>query len=107
MTTGILFPDIEPATIRKITAPVLLLSGAKSYPFLGLITEELARLLPNRESIVLPDAGHQMWYQDPDVCRKYVEAFLARIGIQSRHLQKKSQHQFVKNSLQERITAPF
>jgi pimeloyl-ACP methyl ester carboxylesterase len=84
MTTGILFLDIEPPTIRKITAPVLLLSGAKSYPFLGLITEELARLLPNRETIVLPDAGHQMWYQAPDVCRKDVEAFLARIGIQSR-----------------------
>jgi non-heme chloroperoxidase len=83
MTTGILFPDIEPPTIRKITAPVLLLSGAKSYPFLGLITEELARLLPNRESIVLPHAGHQMWYQDPNVCRKDVEVFLVRIGIPS------------------------
>ena len=82
MTTGIFFPDIEPAAIRRITAPVLLLSGAKSYPFLGLITEEMARLLPNRETIVLPDAGHQMWYQAPDVCRKDVEAFLARIGIQ-------------------------
>jgi pimeloyl-ACP methyl ester carboxylesterase len=69
MTTGILFPNIEPPTIRRITAPVLLLSGAKSYQFLGLITEELARLLPNRETIVLPDAGHQMWYQAPDVCR--------------------------------------
>ncbi len=83
MTTGILFPDIEPPTIRKITAPVLLLSGAQSYPFLGLITEELARLLPNCESIVLPHAGHQMWYQDPDACRKDVEVFLVRIGIQS------------------------
>jgi pimeloyl-ACP methyl ester carboxylesterase len=73
MTTGILFPNIEPPTIRRITAPVLLLSGAKSYQFLGLITEELARLLPNRETIVLPDAGHQMWYQAPDVCRRDVE----------------------------------
>jgi non-heme chloroperoxidase len=82
MTTGILFPNIEPTAIRRITAPVLLLSGAKSYPFLGLITEELARLLPNRETIVLPDAGHQMWYEAPDVCRADVEAFLARIGIQ-------------------------
>jgi non-heme chloroperoxidase len=82
MTTGVLFPDIEPPKIRRITAPVLLLSGAKSYAFLGLITEELARLLPNRETIVLSDAGHQMWYQAPDDCRKDVEAFLARIGIQ-------------------------
>ena len=85
MTTGILFPNIEPPTIRRITAPVLLLSGAKSYQFLGLITEELARLLPNRETIVLPDAGHQMWYQAPDVCRRDVERFLVRIGIPSLH----------------------
>ena len=83
MTTGTLFPNIDPRTIRRITAPVLLLSGAKSYPFLGLITEELARLLPNSETIMLPDAGHQMWYQAPDVCRRDVEAFLVRLGIQS------------------------
>jgi len=82
MTAGTLFPDIEPGTIKKITAPVLLLSGAKSYPFLGLISEELARLLPNREAITLPNAGHQMWYQAPEVCRKDVETFLGRIGIQ-------------------------
>jgi pimeloyl-ACP methyl ester carboxylesterase len=85
MTTGILFPNIEPPTIRGITAPVLLLSGAKSYQFLGLITEELARLLPNRETIVLPDTGHQMWYQAPDVCRRDVETFLVHIGIPSLH----------------------
>jgi pimeloyl-ACP methyl ester carboxylesterase len=82
MTSGTLFPDIAPQTIRKITAPTLLLSGAKSYPFLGPITKELARLLPNRENIVLPDAGHQMWYQEPEVCRRDVETFLRRNGIQ-------------------------
>src|ERR1700730_15644748 len=53
MTTGTLFPDIQPRTIREITVPVLLLSGAESYPFLRPISEELARLLPNREAIVL------------------------------------------------------
>lgn len=83
MTTGVLFPAIEPLSIRKITSPVLILSGAKSYPFLGLITEELARLLPNNEAIVFPDAGHQMWYQAPAACRQAVEAFLVRNGIQS------------------------
>jgi pimeloyl-ACP methyl ester carboxylesterase len=77
MTTGTLFPEIDPRAIRKITAPALLLSGAKSYRFLGPISRELARLLPNSRSIVLPDAGHQMWYQQPEVCRRDVEAFLA------------------------------
>jgi pimeloyl-ACP methyl ester carboxylesterase len=32
MTTGTLFPVIEPGAIRKIKAPVLILAGAKSYP---------------------------------------------------------------------------
>jgi pimeloyl-ACP methyl ester carboxylesterase len=81
MTTGTLFPAIGPAEIRKITTPVLLLSGAKSYPFLAVITQELARLLPHNQSIVFPNAGHQMWYQDADECRKDVEDFLARNGI--------------------------
>jgi pimeloyl-ACP methyl ester carboxylesterase len=76
MRTGTLFPDIEPQTIRKITAPVLLLSGAKSYPFLMLITQELGRLLPRSRTEILADAGHQMWYQDPEACMKDVEAFL-------------------------------
>jgi len=82
MTTGTLFPDIAPRAIRKITAPSLLLSGAKSYPFLALITEEVAQLLPNREAIVLAGAGHQMWYEAPDTCREDVETFLAHAGIQ-------------------------
>lgn len=82
MTSGTLFPPIEPSAIRKITVPVLLMGGAKSYPFLGLITEELARLLPDREVVIFGNAGHQMWYQDADQCREDVERFLARSGIQ-------------------------
>jgi hypothetical protein len=84
MTSGTLFPEVQPKTIREITVPVLLLSGAKSFPFLKLISQELKRLLPNHDAIVLPDAGHQMRYQAPDVCRREVQAFLGRIGIKSR-----------------------
>lgn len=81
MTTGTLFPDLEPRAVQKITSQVLLISGAKSYPFLALITKELTRLLPKNQSIVFPDAGHQMWYQKPEECRKDVEEFLAKNGI--------------------------
>lgn len=81
MTTGTLFPEVSPAEVRGITAPVLLLSGAKSYPFLGLITEELAHLLPDRSSVVFADAGHQMWLQHPEECRRDVETFLDDHGI--------------------------
>jgi len=81
MTRGILFPRIQPEAIRRIHVPTLLLSGAKSYPFLELIMSELARLLPDSQSIVYPDAGHQMWFQKPQECRHDVEDFLQRHGI--------------------------
>jgi hypothetical protein len=55
-----------------------MLSGEKSYPFLSLIDEELARLLPNNQRIIVRGAGHQMWLQEPDQCRSAVEEFLRR-----------------------------
>lgn len=81
MTSGTLFPTITPQAVQTISAPVLILMGAKSYPFLGVIGRELARLLPKSETIVFPDAGHQMWLQDPEACRNDVEKFLADFGM--------------------------
>ncbi len=82
MTSGTLFPDVDLDRLRQVKVPTLLLWGQKTYPFLVLIMQELDRLLPNHESAVLPDAGHQMWYQDPEVCRQDVEKFLAKSGVQ-------------------------
>ena len=76
MTTGVLFPAIEPDSIRQIRTPVLLISGAKSFHFLTLIDDELARLLPNSQHLIVPDAGHDMWVQAPKLCRTRVEQFL-------------------------------
>jgi pimeloyl-ACP methyl ester carboxylesterase len=73
---GELFPAIEPDAVRKIAAPVLQMSGARSYPFLGVIDAELARLLPNAHRITFDRAGHQMWLQEPEACRRAVLSFL-------------------------------
>ena len=81
MTTGELFPALDPQAIRKIEAPVLLLSGEKSYPFLKLIDEELARLLPDNRRIVLQGATHRMWFEQPEVCGKAALDFLSRAGM--------------------------
>jgi hypothetical protein len=78
MTTGELFPVLEPQAVRKITAPVLLLSGEKSYRFLGLIDEELTRLLPHARQIILHGATHRMWFEQPEVCRNAVLEFLRK-----------------------------
>lgn len=78
MTTGTLFPEIAPGLIQKISVPVLLLSGGKSYPFLGLIDERISQLLPVNQRVGFPDTGHQMWLAHPDQCRSAVMAFLHR-----------------------------
>jgi hypothetical protein len=74
--TGVLFPEIaEDGTNDR--GACALLSGAKSYPFLGLITRELARLLPSIRRCGTPNvvaASRRM--------RKDVEAFLLRSGVQ-------------------------
>ena len=74
--TGTLFPAITPAQVRSIHIPTLVMSGAKSYPFLRLIDDELARLIPRARQVVFARSGHQMWYQQPRDCRRAVEAFL-------------------------------
>ena len=77
MTDGEVFPVLEPAAVRRIEAPTLLLSGANSYAFLRPIDEELERLLPNRTRIILKGATHRMWYEQPQNCRSLVLNFLA------------------------------
>lgn len=81
MTTGTLFPDLDTASIQKISAPVLMFSGGKSYPFLGLIDERVSQLIPVNQRIIFSDSGHQMWLNQPGLCRGYVETFLLENGI--------------------------
>jgi len=81
MTAGTLFPAITPQVVQRISSPVLILLGAKTYPFLELIGRDLATLLPKSRKIVFPDAGHQMWLQEPEECRNDVEKFLANFRI--------------------------
>lgn len=78
MTDGTLFPRIDPAAIARIKVPVLIVTGGKTYPFLRVIDRELARIIPRSRHFILPRDGHQMWYQDPVLCRQTVERFLGR-----------------------------
>jgi pimeloyl-ACP methyl ester carboxylesterase len=80
MTTGALFPDLPPDAVRAITIPVLMFSGADSYPFLGLTDAEIARLLPHVRRFVIPGVGHQMWLQKGDFCRAKTADFLKHLG---------------------------
>ena len=76
LTEGELFPDVKPEAVQKIKAPTLLLSGGKTFEFLKLIDEELSRLLPSNQRIVLPGATHHLFYEQPEKCRSVILEFL-------------------------------
>jgi pimeloyl-ACP methyl ester carboxylesterase len=78
MTSGQLFPEIDVAALAKISVPVLVMSGGTSYPFLQYIDQQLVRLIPGVQSIVYPEAGHQMWLIYPQLCRDDAIAFFSR-----------------------------
>jgi len=78
MNGGTLFPEIPIASLEATRVPVLLMSGGKSQLFLDLIAAELARLLPDSQSVVFQDSGHQMWMQHPLEAREDAEAFFAK-----------------------------
>ena len=83
VTSENMYPPVDPAAVRKLTVPTLLLSGAKSQPSQKAIDDELERLLPEkgRQRVVIPDADHSMWFQQPEACRKAVLAFLKGNGF--------------------------
>jgi pimeloyl-ACP methyl ester carboxylesterase len=54
------------------------MSGGVSYPFIQYIDQELVRLIPGAQSIVYPDAGHQVWVKYPRLCRDDALAFFSR-----------------------------
>jgi non-heme chloroperoxidase len=72
------FPDLARDAVRTITAPVLMLSGARTIPIHALIDDELERLLPNCQRVVIPDASHDLWSDQPERCRAATLAFLVR-----------------------------
>jgi non-heme chloroperoxidase len=78
VTSDNMYPRLDRDAVRKIPAPTLLLSGEKSPPSQKLIDDELERLLPKKgcRRVVIRDADHSMWFQQPAACRKAVVEFL-------------------------------
>jgi non-heme chloroperoxidase len=72
------FPDLARGAVRGIAAPTLLLSGDRTIPLHALVDDELERLLPNRERVVIQDASHDLWADQPQRCRAATLEFLAR-----------------------------
>jgi pimeloyl-ACP methyl ester carboxylesterase len=64
------------AELPLIEAPTLLISGKLDF-FGPPANAEMLELVPDARSVVLSDAGHFVWFDDPDRFRAEVTRFLA------------------------------
>ncbi len=66
----------DPAQVRELTTPTLLLLGSESPPFLTTATEAVAAALPHSRLTVLTGQGHLAMYTDPDLLVREIVQFL-------------------------------
>jgi pimeloyl-ACP methyl ester carboxylesterase len=64
------------AGLPLIEAPTLVISGELDF-FDPPANAEILELVPDARSVVLSDAGHFVWFDDPDRFRAEVTRFLA------------------------------
>lgn len=58
------YPALDFDRVRALTVPTLLLSGGGNTGFNRLIDAHLARLLPDVERVIIPEASHEMFLDD-------------------------------------------
>ncbi len=72
------FPSLRRDEVAGISIPTLLLGGERTLPLHKLLDAEYAALLPNHRRVIIPDATHEMWDEQPVACREETLAFLDR-----------------------------
>lgn len=70
--------DITPTDAAKIQTPTLILSGDQSPEMFLLVSQELARYIPNVEQVQINGASHLLHGMNPQVFNATVLAFLAK-----------------------------
>ena len=68
-------------TLRRLAAPTLVLAGAREVIFdPRRVTDRCRRLMPNVSAEILPDAGHDMTFDNPEGVNQRILNFLKEIG---------------------------
>lgn len=70
------FPMLDKAKAAQLPMPILLLTAPHTLPLHQLVNAELVRLLPQAQHVMIGDATHEMWSEQPAACGAAVLAFL-------------------------------
>ncbi|MFN2526780.1 MAG: alpha/beta fold hydrolase [Actinomycetota bacterium] len=72
------FPEFTDRDARSIKHPTLLVYGERSPNGLRKLSDRLKELLPNVETVEIPNASHVMHYENPDATNAAILDFLSR-----------------------------
>lgn len=72
------FPPLDRHKVAGLDAPTLMLSAERTVPIHRIVDDVLAATLPRVERVHVPGAGHDMWSDQPTICREATLAFLAK-----------------------------
>jgi pimeloyl-ACP methyl ester carboxylesterase len=72
------FPPLDRGRVAALTMPVLMLSAERTVPIHRIVDDVLAETLPGAERVRVPEATHDLWSDQPEVCRAATLAFLER-----------------------------
>jgi non-heme chloroperoxidase len=71
------FPNLSKAKVKRLRIPVLIITGENTIKIHKLVNEELARLLPKAEQVIIPKAGHFSPRENPQAFNEAVLKFFA------------------------------
>jgi non-heme chloroperoxidase len=73
------FPNLDPARVRGLSVPTLILSGGKNAGEMNdLIDGRLHALIPGAERVIIPDASHEMFLDAPEASAEAMARHFAR-----------------------------
>ena len=76
LSAGPAFPNIKKEDLKKLTIPTLMLKGEQADRLHAAVTDELARLIPQAKSIIVPNAGHATPRDNPGFFNAAVLEFI-------------------------------
>jgi non-heme chloroperoxidase len=72
------YPMVNYEKVRNLNIPVLLMSGSRSTGNMNdLIDGHLARLIPDSHRVLIGEAGHEMFMDNPDASNRAIFNFLS------------------------------
>lgn len=72
------------ALLETITRPTLLITGGADLYAPPPVQQLLAERIPHAETLIIPEAGHSAYWEQPDVFNHAVLAFIQRVDHQAR-----------------------